>query len=79
VLDARSFAARNADMEARYKAGTVGVQEFADFYVGTLAGRSAGPVGAAAPGVPGQEIVPRIPPAAMALVRSTWTRATWWC
>jgi phosphoserine phosphatase len=25
-------------MEARYKAGTVNAQEFADFYVGTLAG-----------------------------------------
>jgi phosphoserine phosphatase len=40
VLDRASFAPRNADMEARYKAGTVGVQEFADFYVGTLAGRT---------------------------------------
>ncbi len=40
VLEAASFAARNADMEARYKAGTVGVEEFADFYLGTLAGRT---------------------------------------
>ncbi len=40
VLERRDFAARNADMEARYKAGTVGVQEFADFYVGTLVGKS---------------------------------------
>ena len=39
VLERAGFAARNADMETRYKAGTVGVQEFADFYVGTLAGR----------------------------------------
>ena len=40
ILDRSSFAPRNIDMEARYKQGTVGVQEFADFYVGTLAGRS---------------------------------------
>jgi HAD superfamily hydrolase (TIGR01490 family) len=40
VLDRQAFAARNADMDARYRAGTVGVEEFAHFYVGTLAGRS---------------------------------------
>jgi len=39
VLDRDEFAARNADMEARYQAGTVGTAEFANFYVGTLAGR----------------------------------------
>ena len=41
VLDRASFAARNADMDARYRAGTVGLEEFANFYVGTLAGRTA--------------------------------------
>ena len=40
LLDRESFAARNADMDARYRAGTVGVEEFANFYVGTLAGRT---------------------------------------
>jgi HAD superfamily hydrolase (TIGR01490 family) len=40
VLERESFAARNADMEARYQAGTVGPEEFANFYVGTLAGRT---------------------------------------
>ncbi|MBC7436351.1 MAG: haloacid dehalogenase-like hydrolase, partial [Bdellovibrionales bacterium] len=40
VLDRASFEPRNADMEARYKAGTAGVQELADFYVGMLAGRT---------------------------------------
>ena len=40
VLDRERFAARNADMETRYRAGTVGLEEFANFYVGTLAGRS---------------------------------------
>ena len=40
VLDKEHFAPRNSDMEARYKAGTVGQQEFANFYIGTLAGRT---------------------------------------
>ncbi len=40
ILERQSFAARNADLEKRYKAGTVGVDEFANFYVGTLAGRT---------------------------------------
>ena len=40
LLERESFAARNADMDARYRAGTVGVEEFANFYVGTLAGRT---------------------------------------
>jgi len=39
VLDRGTFAARNADMDARYQAGTVGAQEFADFYLGLLAGQ----------------------------------------
>jgi HAD superfamily hydrolase (TIGR01490 family) len=40
ILEREQFAARNADMEARYKAGTVGLAEFANFYVGTLTVRS---------------------------------------
>lgn len=40
MLERSTFAARNADMEMRYKAGTVGLEEFANFYLGTLAGRS---------------------------------------
>jgi HAD superfamily hydrolase (TIGR01490 family) len=40
LLDAATFGARNADMEARYRAGTVQVEEFASFYMSTLAGRS---------------------------------------
>jgi HAD superfamily hydrolase (TIGR01490 family) len=40
LLERQAFAARNADMEARYRTGTVGLEEFAHFYVGTLAGRS---------------------------------------
>ncbi len=41
VLDAAVFGPRNAAMAAGYRAGTVSVQDFCDFYVGTLAGRSA--------------------------------------
>ena len=40
LLERESFAARNSDMDARYRAGTVGTEEFANFYVGTLAGRT---------------------------------------
>ena len=68
VLDRAEFAARNADMEARYKAGTVGVQEFADFYVGTLAGRTVAQWEPLRQAFLAEWIVPRIPPAAIALV-----------
>ncbi|MFT3820109.1 MAG: HAD family hydrolase [Rubrivivax sp.] len=40
VLDGARFAARNAQMEQGYRDGTVSVQAFCDFYIGTLAGRS---------------------------------------
>ncbi len=68
VLDRAEFAARNADMDARYKAGTVGVQEFADFYVGTLAGRTPAQWEPLRQAFLAEWIVPRIPPAAIALV-----------
>lgn len=41
LLDRVAFAARNREMERAYRAGTVDMQAFCDFYVGTLAGRSA--------------------------------------
>ena len=41
VLERAVFAPRNRAIEAAYKDGTVGVLEFCEFYVGTLAGRSA--------------------------------------
>ena len=40
ILDREFFLARNQDMDRRYRAGTVGLEEFANFYVGTLAGRT---------------------------------------
>ncbi len=68
VLDRAEFAARNADMETRYKAGTVGVQEFADFYVGTLAGRTPAQWEPLRQEFLATVIVPRIPQAACDLV-----------
>jgi HAD superfamily hydrolase (TIGR01490 family) len=41
VLDGATFGPRNAAMARDYQVGTVGVQAFCDFYVSTLAGRSA--------------------------------------
>jgi len=41
LLERAVFEPRNRAIEAAYKAGTVGVLEFCEFYVGTLAGRSA--------------------------------------
>ncbi len=68
VLDRAEFAARNADMDARYRAGTVGVQEFADFYVGTLAGRTAAQWEPLRQTFLSAQVVPRIPASAQALV-----------
>ena len=68
VLDRAVFAPRNADMEARYKAGTVGVQEFADFYVGTLAGKTPAQWEGVRREFLTTQVIPRIPQAAMDLV-----------
>jgi HAD superfamily hydrolase (TIGR01490 family) len=68
VLDKKQFAARNADMEARYKSGMVGLQEFANFYVGTLAGRTAQAWEPLRQEFLADWIVPRVPNAAIALV-----------
>lgn len=68
LLDGDAFAARNADMEARYRAGSVSVQEFTEFYVGTLAGRSAVDSEPLRQAFLDQEIAPRIPPTARDLV-----------
>lgn len=40
ILNAKDFKIRNADMEERYKNGSVGLEEFSNFYVGTLVGRT---------------------------------------
>ena len=69
VLQRASFAARNADMEARYRAGTVDAAAFAAFYLGTLAGRSAADWAPLRRRFIADVVVPRIPHAALALVR----------
>jgi HAD superfamily hydrolase (TIGR01490 family) len=68
LLDRGQFAARNADMEARYKLGTVGVQEFADFYIGTLAGKTPRQWEPVRQEFLVAQVVPRIPAAAVQLV-----------
>ena len=68
ALDSGSVAARNADMEARYQAGTVGVEEFADFYLGTLTGRTPEDLEALRQTFLVDWIVPRIPASAVDLV-----------
>ena len=68
LVDRESFAARNADMETRYKAGTVGVQEFAGFYIGTLGGKSPAALEALRREFLATQVVPRIPAAALQLV-----------
>jgi HAD superfamily hydrolase (TIGR01490 family) len=69
LLARDAFAARNAEMEARYQAGTVGAQEFADFYMGTLAGRSAAQWEDLRQEFLVAQVLPRIPAAAVALVQ----------
>ena len=68
ALDRASFEPRNAAMEAAYRAGSVSPRAFCDFYVSTLAGRSAADWEALRQGFLHDEILPRIPAAARALV-----------
>ena len=70
LLERESFAAGNADMDARYRAGTVGLEEFANFYVGTLAGRTVQEWEPMRQEFLVGVIVPRIGSAAMDLVRA---------
>ena len=69
VLDRASFAARNADMEAQYRAGTVSAEAFAGFYVSTLEGRSQAQWEPLRRAFLAEAIIPRIPVAAMQLVQ----------
>ena len=69
LLDRAAFGARNADMETRYKAGTVGVQEFCNFYVGTLEGKTPRQWEAVRHEFLRTQVVPRVPTAALDLVK----------
>ncbi len=68
VLDREIFAPQNVDMDTRYRAGTVGLNEFANFYVGTLAGKSAKEWEPLRQHFLRTQIVPRIPQSALDLV-----------
>lgn len=69
-LDGPSFSRRNAEMDARYKAGTVNAQAFADFFVGTLAGRSPAQWEPLRQEFLNQQIIPRLPVDALELVNT---------
>ena len=69
VLDRATFAARSADIEARYKAGTVDAAEFAHFYLGTLKGRTPAQWEPLRQQFLREQVVGRIPRASLDLVR----------
>jgi HAD superfamily hydrolase (TIGR01490 family) len=68
LLDRATFAPRNAQMEAGYKAGTVDAADFAGFYVSTLAGRTPTDLEPVRRAFLAREVLPRIPQAARDLV-----------
>ena len=68
VLPREPFESLNSDMARDYAAGEVSAQDFCDFYIGTLAGRSADEWGALRRDYIDGCIVPRIPAAALQLV-----------
>ena len=69
VLDSDSFSARNAEMDASYRAGTVSAQAFSEFYVSTLAGRTPDEWDSLRQDFLASEIIPRVPLVAQALVQ----------
>ncbi|HKX41363.1 MAG TPA: HAD family hydrolase [Burkholderiaceae bacterium] len=68
LLDRAEFAPRNAEMARRYDEGSVTPQAYCEFYVSTLAGRSVVECAAWCQRFLDEEIMPRIAPAAHALV-----------
>ncbi|NRF69058.1 HAD-IB family hydrolase [Aquincola sp. S2] len=69
VLDRAEFGARNAAMDHDYRAGTVGAQEFCEFYVSTLTARTVDEWQPLRRAFLDGVIAPRIKPAARALVQ----------
>ncbi|WP_395701132.1 HAD family hydrolase [Aquabacterium sp.] len=69
LLERSAFAARNADMERQYQAGTVSPADFCAFYVSTLAGCSREAWQPHRRRFLDEVVAPRIPPAAHALVQ----------
>ncbi len=74
LLDRAGFAPRNAEMARRYRDASVSAQEFCEFYIGTLAGRTPAEWHPLCERFVAQIVVPRIPPAAHALVETHRTR-----
>jgi HAD superfamily hydrolase (TIGR01490 family) len=68
VLPSESFAPRNAAMARDYAAGQASAEDFCNFYIGTLAGRSAAEWLPLRADYFAQCIAPCLPPAALALV-----------
>ncbi|MGL6110132.1 MAG: HAD family hydrolase [Rubrivivax sp.] len=68
ALPREPFASRNRDMARDYGLGQASAQNFCDFYIGTLAGRSALEWQALRRDFVDSRIVPRIPDAALELV-----------
>lgn len=69
VLPAEHLA-RNAEMEAAYRAGSVSAEAFSAFYAGTLAGRTAAQWAPWLDRFLAEQVWPRMPAAALALVQS---------
>ena len=69
ILDRAIFEPRNVAMQAAYRAGSVSPREFCEFYIGTLAGRTVAEWDPLRQAFLHDEIVPRFPAAALALVR----------
>lgn len=69
VLDRATFGARNQAMARDYRAGRVSAHDFCSFYVATLAGRSADEWQPLRQRFFEEQIRPRIPATALALVR----------
>jgi HAD superfamily hydrolase (TIGR01490 family) len=69
VLERAEFAARNADMDARYKAGTVSAQDYAGFYLETVQGRTPESLDELRRRFLGEVVAPRISRDAIELVR----------
>ncbi len=69
VLDRASFQPRNAAMERDYRAGTVCVQDFSEFYISTLAGRTPAQWQARCQAFLKDVVAPRLSGAARALVQ----------
>ncbi len=61
VLERAAFAQRSADIEARYKAGTVDAAEFAGFYLSTLKGRTPEEWEPLRQAFLHEQVIPRIP------------------